>query len=325
MNICLTSGVPRTAQEGPYDEREFRSSERKRPPTALGLPKYSQLHLIAEEKFDYAADERGGERGDVVRTYTKESLVEALKNIRQKGWIPNARPGNPGGVGNTLEDLLGIEENNLPIPNAAEWELKCQRSDTSSLVTLFHMEPSPRALKFVPKILLPYYGWSHQEAGGKYDVAEMSFRQTISGLGRSDRGFKVVVDRTQRKVCVSFDARAVDARHSEWLKGVEERVGLGELNPQPYWGFDDLHHKAGTKLLNCFYVQADVKREGRLEYFRYTRLMMLQDFSLERFLQGMERGFVYVDFDARTGHNHGTKFRLRQTMLPSLYNIAQEF
>ena len=50
--------------------------------------------------------------------YSKEELVEKLKQIK------NARTGNAGGVGNTLEDLLGIEENNLPIPNAAEWELK---------------------------------------------------------------------------------------------------------------------------------------------------------------------------------------------------------
>jgi hypothetical protein len=28
---------------------------------------------------------------------------------------------------------------------------------------------------------------------------------------------------------------------------------------------------------------------------------------------------VLVDFDARTGHNHGTKFRLRQNFLPRLY------
>ena len=70
---------------------------------------------------------------------TKEDLIKALKDIRNKGWIPNARHGNVGGVGNTLEDMLGIEENNLPIPNDAEWELKCQRFPTSSLTTLVHM------------------------------------------------------------------------------------------------------------------------------------------------------------------------------------------
>lgn len=113
---------------------------------------------------------------------------------------------NVGGVGNTLEDLLGIKENNLPIPNAAEWELKCQRAESAALTTLFHMEPSPRALKFVPKMLLPKYGWKHELAGCQYPSDEMSFRQTIHGLERSDRGFKVEIDQDNRKVLISFDA-----------------------------------------------------------------------------------------------------------------------
>ncbi len=234
-----------------------------------------------------------------------------------RDWIENTRPGNQGGVGNTLEDLLGIEENNLPIPNAAEWELKCQRILSDSLTTLFHMEPSPRALKFVPDILLPKYGWPHKTIAG-----EMSFRQTISGHARSDRGFMVIPDREKQKVLISFEASAVDKRHASWLNSVKERVGLGELDPQPYWGFDDLKNKAGTKLLNCFYIQAESKREKGNEYFHYKKLFVLQKFNFEKFLQGLEQGYLLVDFDARTGHNHGTKFRLRQDMLPELYETA---
>jgi len=256
--------------------------------------------------------------------YTKEDLIEALRSIRRRGWIPNARPGNTGGVGNTLEDLLGIEENNLPIPNAAEWELKCQRAESTALTTLFHMEPSPRAFKFVPRVFLPQYGWQHELAGIKYGENEMSFRQTLHGKERSDRGFKIVVDRESRKVLVSFDAASVHPRHAEWLASVERRAGLGELSPQPYWGFDDLHHKAGTKLLNCFYVQASVKREGEREFFHYNKVLILQDFSFDGFLTALEEGNVLVDFDARTGHNHGTKFRLRQNARPSLYLKIQE-
>ena len=250
---------------------------------------------------------------------TKDDLIDALREIRNKGWIPNARHGNAGGVGNTLEDLLGIAENNLPIPNAAEWELKCQRRNTSSLITLFHMEPSPRAIRFVPSILLPKYGWIHQEAGTRYTANEMSFRQTINGKNRTDRGFGIIVDRKSRKVVVSFDSKSVSSRHNDWLESVEKRAGLGELTPQPYWGVDDLFHKAGTKLLNCFYIIADVKREKGREFFRYSTIMMVQKFSLERFLAAIELGNVLVDFDARTGHNHGTKFRLRQEAFPSLY------
>jgi hypothetical protein len=259
-------------------------------------------------------------KGDILKIFTKESLIKELKEIRDMGWILNARSGNSGGVGNTLEDLLGIEENNLPIPNAAEWEMKCQRANTTSLVTLFHMEPSPRALRFVPRVFLPLYGWQHQEASGQYGTEELSFRQTISGNQRSDRGFMVVVDHSQSKVLISFDASAVEPRHKEWLDSVAERAGLDELNPQPYWGVEDLRNKAGTKLLNCFYVQAETKREGGKEFFHYSNILILQGFSINGFLSGIEQGFIYVDFDARSGHNHGTKFRLRQNKFSLLYS-----
>ncbi|MBF0568526.1 MAG: MvaI/BcnI restriction endonuclease family protein [Nitrospirae bacterium] len=257
-----------------------------------------------------------------MKTYTKEELIDKLIEIKNSGWIRNARHGNAGGIGNTLEDLLGITENNLPIPNASEWELKCQRLHTSSLTTLFHMEPSPRAIKFVPEILLPKYGWRHKEANKKYSDTEMSFRQTIHGQSRSDRGFMVIINRKERKVLISFDSDIVSEKHALWLKAVRERTGLGELTPQPYWGFDDLFHKAGTKLLNCFYVQAQTMCEKDVEYFRYDNILMLQKFNLERFLQAIEQGDILVDFDARTGHNHGTKFRLRQDKLSFLYKTV---
>ncbi len=212
----------------------------------------------------------------------------------------------------------------MPIPNAAEWELKCQRSGTSSLTTLFHLEPSPRALRFVPKMLLPLYGWRHELASIRYPPNEMSFRQTISGSMRTDRGFQIVVDRASSQIRVSFDASAVDPRHSEWLHAVATRIGLGELIPQPYWAFTDLYHKAGTKLLNCFYVTAEAKREAGKELFHYNRILVLRDFDFEKFLAAIEKGFLLVDFDARTGHNHGTKFRLRQDKLPELYGHAEE-
>ena len=260
---------------------------------------------------------------DALPVYTKETLTARLAAIAEIGWVPNIRHGNHGGIGNTLEELLGIKENNLPIPNAAEWELKAQRLGSSSLTTLFHMEPSPRAMRFVPQILLPKYGWRHQEAGERYAASEMSFRQTIHGGARSDRGFNVVIDRHEQKVLISFDAESVDPRHAEWLAGVGKRAGLGELDPQPYWGFADLEHKAGTKLLNAFYVQAEVKTEGSQEYYWYRQAMRLERFSFASFLTALEQGKVLVDFDARSGHNHGTKFRLRQDCLPMLYETAE--
>lgn len=254
-----------------------------------------------------------------MKIYTKEQLIEQLLKIREMGWIETGRPGNDGGVGNTLEDLLGISENNLTIPNAAEWELKAQRQGSSALATLFHQEPSPRNAKIIPQILLPLYGWRHDNAGIKYPESEKSFRQTIRAKETTDRGFTCYADVNEKKIVVSFDASKVSPRHSVWLENVKRNVGLGEINPQPYWGFSDVFHACGVKLTNTFLVQAETKRESGNEYFRYSKIQMLKGFSIEKFIQAFETGIIYVDFDARTGHNHGTKFRMHKRDVSFLY------
>lgn len=264
----------------------------------------------------------------VLKAFSKEELIEKFKEIYAMGWIENKRGKNDGAVGNTLEDLLEIPENNLPIPNAAEWELKAQRATTSSLLTMFHIEPSPTAMTIVPNILLPKYGWSHSEAGKKYPEGEKSFRATLNASSFTDRGFKVNVNDKESKVEIIFDSTKTDERHKDWVKIVEERAGhLGNFDIVPYWGFDDLFHKAGTKLKNCFYVRADVKREGkgkkRKEHFLYNYVLKLSNFDQDKFIQAIRDGKIYIDFDARTGHNHGTKFRIRYNDIPSLYKNSE--
>jgi hypothetical protein len=254
-----------------------------------------------------------------MQIYTKESLIKKIIEIRDMGWLPSTKAtGNAGGVGNTLEHYLNIEENNLPIANAAEWELKAQRDGSRSLITLFHKEPSPTAFKFVPQILLPKYGWPHKQAGQKHPANELSFRQTIKCTERTSRGFGIQVDYDNKRIQISFDASSVDLSqmdHQEWLITVAKRVGLDELQPQPYWGFDDLYHAIGAKLKNTFFVMAKSRKEntnnGTVEYFHYSQLYMLQGITVEGMLRCIQNGYLMIDFDARTGHNHGTKFRLR--------------
>lgn len=260
-----------------------------------------------------------------LKLISKEELIEKFKEIEIKGWIkcPTKRKKNDGSVGNLLEDLLGIPENNLPIPNAAEWELKTQRAETSSLVTLCHQEPSPRAAKLVPDMLLPKYGWAHSKAGTKYPDDEMSFRATLNAITYTDRGFKVNVNRNDERVEIVFDSNKCDkAIHGDWLNNVKKRVGLGSLPILPYWGFNDLYTKIGTKLINCFFVQADTKREGGSLYYHYNNVLMLKSVDKEKFIEAIEQGVIYVDFDARTGHNHGTKFRIKSKDIPMLYAEA---
>jgi hypothetical protein len=257
--------------------------------------------------------------------FTKENVAERFREIEKKGWVRSVGSrSNVGAVGDTLESLFGIKTNNLPIANAGPWELKAQRSNTSSLITLFHSEPLPRKAKIVPRILLPLYGWQHEEAGKKYPLTEMSFRSTTSGNRSTDRGFKVNVDRPEERVELIFESSKVEEKHAEWLTSVDQRVGLGQVNPQPYWTFSALAKKVDAKIRNALYVLADCRKEKNEEYFYYREAWMSEHANLDRFLNEIEKGNVLVDFDARTGHNHGTKFRVRQRAYPNLYKQSEK-
>lgn len=262
-----------------------------------------------------------------MKLYSKEQLIDAMRKIFSSGWHKSVKTTldfrNDGAVGNTLERLLGIKENNLPIPNAREWELKGQRAHSGSLITLKHIEPSPTAARIVSNLLLPKYGWKHKQAGKKYPSTEMSFRSTTSATNYTNRGFKIEVDKEQNKLRFVFSAERADTKDPEinaWLKSVEQRVGLDPLGPEPYWGFEDLKYAIGEKIKNCFYVVADAKTEKSKESFLYKELYMLSGFSLEKFIACIEDGALLIDFDARTGHNHGTKFRIKQGYWKDLYS-----
>ena len=253
-----------------------------------------------------------------------DRIHEMLVGIKRQGWIENARPGNAGGVGNTLEDLLEVAENNLQIPDFGEWELKSQRADTGSLLTLFHIEPEPRNARIVPRVLLLQYGWPHQEAGGAYPPNERSFRQTINATSSSNRGFKVNIDYQNKKIYVSFNYSQIDDRHDEWRSFIKNGVGTDDISPNPYWSFETISNKLESKLKNLLYFRAERKIEHGKEYFKYNEFEAYIDPDLEKFLALVEEGVLYVDFDARTGHNHGTKFRLRTTRKTDLYHTQLE-
>ncbi len=259
-----------------------------------------------------------------LKLISKEELIRRFKEIEALGWIENTtRKTNDGAAGNKLEDLLGIPENNLPIPNAAEWELKTQRDSTSSLLTLFHLEPSPRALKIVSDILLPQYGWVHKEAGLKYPNDEKSFRATLDSKSYT-RGFSIQVDEIERKINVVFDPSKVLEKDKEWLDSIRDRVeDMNKLSVTPYWGFDDLFGKARAKLLNCFYVVFETKNLKSKKYFHYYKVYKLQNLNIDNFIAAIKEGLIYIDFDARTGHNHGTKFRIVPKAILCLYSCCE--
>jgi len=225
-----------------------------------------------------------------MQIFTKESLIEKFLEIHNRGWIDNYRNLSDGNVGNILEDLLGIDENNLKLPDAGEWEIKCQRikCQPSSLLTLFHYEPEPRDMKVVP-YLIDSYGWPHKNG------VEKSFRQTINTIRYSDKGFIVQLDEYEKQV----------------------KVYKNEPNfITPYWDFSVLEEKVNLKLKNQFNVLS-LSKNNR---FKYSDVIALENFNFDKFLGEIKNGNVWIDFNARTKHNHGTSFRIKQQLVARLYD-----
>ena len=111
----------------------------------------------------------------------------------------------------------------------------------------------------------------------------------------------------------------IDERHSHWRDFIKNGVGTGDICPNPYWTFVDVNKKLSTKLKNLIYVKAETKYVNGEDYFRYNEIVSYIDPTLDKFLELVEKGEIYVDFDARTGHNHGTKFRIRPIAKNALY------
>ncbi len=116
-------------------------------------------------------------------------LIGKLKSIKEMGWIKTHRPGNTG-IGKTLEDLLGITENNVPGPNAAMIELKSARKNTSSMLTLFTKSPSPPKTN---SILLKKFGYVSTKNKGKKRL-ETTINAIDFNKIKGKPGFKINIE-----------------------------------------------------------------------------------------------------------------------------------
>jgi hypothetical protein len=86
---------------------------------------------------------------------TIEEFRVKFVEIKNHGWVMSKRKG-PTGVGHTLEQLLGLNENNVASPDLGEIELKARRNGASSMVTLFTF--NRKVWKMPPLLAIRKYG-----------------------------------------------------------------------------------------------------------------------------------------------------------------------
>jgi len=218
-------------------------------------------------------------------------IVKDLLALKDQGYVKTHRRGNTG-IGKTLEDLLGIEENNIPGPNAVRLELKSARKNSTSMLTLFTKSPDPPRIN---SVLLERFGYPSEKWNN-----EKELHTTINAIDFNlIKGIKVF------KIGISND-----------------RVNL--LIPENeivcYWPREKLQKTFEKKLPNLMYVKADARGWGSQEEFWFNEAWVLSGFSFEGFIGLLKEGTILVDIrigkypNGRT-HDHGTGFRIKPDKL----------
>ncbi len=234
---------------------------------------------------------------------TLEEFIEEYRKIKDMGWIKTHRSG-PTGIGKTLEDLLGIPENNHDEPDFGVYELKSCRINSQSMLTIFTKTPQPaRSNTYLRK----KYGYS----SSVYDNDEKVLHSTltaarfvpIAGTGRS---LKIVCDETKISIASNTEIENV------------------------YWDKSALRIAFEKKYKGKFvYAKALSRGFGVDEEFWFQDAYEVSGFDYDAMIKLLEEGKLFVDLrigqypDGRT-HDHGTGFRIREADQPLLFKVVNK-
>jgi len=214
---------------------------------------------------------------------TFEEFVRRLQEIEQLGYVETHRAGNTG-IGKTLEDLLGIEENNVPGPDAVGVELKSTRRQSHNLTTLFTKEPPRNQRELWNQDLV-------RELGYVDSKDRQALKVTIEPDVPNSQGF-----------FLSYDETSVSVTHEDY--GICATYPLGFLQ-ETFEG----------KMPELVMVIADAKKIDGREHFHYNEAYHLDGFDGSHFLQLMRDGVITLDLrmhvkDSGNIRNRGTAWRI---------------
>ena len=230
---------------------------------------------------------------------TLEEFIEKMNEIAKQGWIKTHRSGTTG-IGKTLEDLLGIEENNNSEPDFGNYELKAARiTSEGSMLTLFTKAPQPPK---VNKTLLENYGYSSSKYSNDKKVLHTTLTaKTASRISNTGKTLKINCAEKSLEL-VSDDGTRV-----------------------AFWEKDKLGDAFNKKYKNTLiYVKAKSRNKGKNEEFLFCEAYELSGFDYDGLINLLKEGIVKIDIrigqysDGRV-HDHGTAFRIHPQYLEKLF------
>lgn len=244
-------------------------------------------------------------------------FVKRIKEVKGMKWVKTHRKGDTG-IGKTLEDLLGISENNIAGPDFDIYELKSGRKDSSSMLTLFTKAPLPRGAN---KELLKAFG----------------YRQRTRPANNSQKRLPSYMDVEIREETAEEECRIEEKELHVTVDALKENsVGLkleiadnriyiaNDKNVEAYYDENVLKEAFEKKYARLVYVLASNKKQDGVEHFLFNEAFLLRGFSFKRFSELIKKGIIKVDIrighypDGRL-HDHGTGFRVLPKYLPQCF------
>jgi len=239
-----------------------------------------------------------------------------IAQIKEMGYVQSHRKGDTG-IGKTLEDLLGLKENNISGPDFTKHELKSARKNTSSMLTLFTKAPKP---KCVNTVLRETYGYPV----GEDEVHTKSRQVTLSGQVVKNPKFS-----GDKELHSTFDAVKPNNLGFKLGVGAERVILENTKGIEAYWDRALLKESFEKKYHKLAYVLAENKKEDGKELFWYDEAYLLDGFGFDTFSVLVKEGVVKADI--RLGHyesgpkfgkrhDHGTGFRVLPKYLPKCFS-----
>lgn len=222
-----------------------------------------------------------------------DDLRKKLVDIKNLGFVNSQRVSSTG-IGYTFEKLLGITENNIPIPDlGGTVEVKTTRRGSSSLITLFTFNRG--AWKIDQRELIEKFGYPDSKG-------RKGFKKTF--YMSSNEEIKLRLDNNS-------------------IKLVYQDKVLAE------WDLYSIVGKFLSKLGVVLFVIADRIYDQGIEKFHYNEAYILKNSSSYNFIEAIKNNYIAVDVrmhlkESGAVRNHGTAVRIIEKHLPILYETKQK-
>jgi hypothetical protein len=240
-------------------------------------------------------------------------FVEKINQIKKMGFVESKRSGDTG-IGKTLEDMLGITENNIAGPDFDIYELKSGRKDSASMLTLFTKVPMPKGAN---KSLLETFGYEQRTKKNRNQLPVTDYMNV--------QVHEHKVSTREKELHVTVDSKSVNSVGLR-LEIKDNRVYISNArNVLAYYDEITLREAFEKKYKKLILALASSKKEGGKEWFWFNEAYLLEGFSFEKFAELVKDGVIKLDLrighypDGRP-HDHGTGFRVLPRDRPKCFD-----